>query len=378
MNASCKILWLLAILATIPFSESFAQEETDPLAAQTTPDGRLNVSGFKLKTPHRGYFLTEAQLKKLSPEARAEVEKLLAEKTKFINFVDADLDLVFDDMNDETAAAPIKLSRYMLGVVVVDHKNEEAQGVLITKVTDDSPARKSGLRSGDRILKVNETEISDLQSLMNAVDASEGEEIALTILRTETAESVETVQVTPIERPKETHLDPAETAEHLRKLGQWKILENFQPNYDDLEINFDNEMNGLIRIHPGIVLGRNPQPLPGNLSVTIKRQGTQPARITVKRDELTWELTEQELDKLPADVRPHVEQLLGGGNGWRYGLYQAPQTVRSKPAPMTVYPPNDNPLAPVRADEQVAEQLKQLQRQLGELQKSVEKLQAPE
>ncbi|HUG20127.1 MAG TPA: PDZ domain-containing protein, partial [Planctomycetaceae bacterium] len=322
MHVSRKILWLLAILVTIPFSESFAQEETDPLAVQATPDRRFTGVALQLKAPHRGYFLTEVQIEKLTPDARAEVEKLLAEKTEMTTFSYlTDLDLGLEGVNDEAAAAPIKLSRYMLGVVVVSHKDEEAQGVLITKVTEDSPARKSGLRSGDTILKVNETEISDLQSLMNAVDASEGEEIALTILRTENAESVETVQVTPVERPQETHPDPAETAGHLRKLGQWKFLENFQPNYDDLEINFDHEMNGLIRIHPGIVLGQNPQPLPGNLSVTIKRQGTQPARITVKRDELTWELTEQELDKLPADVRPHVDQLLGGGNQWRYGLY---------------------------------------------------------
>jgi hypothetical protein len=377
MHASCKILWLLAILATIPFSESFAQEETDPLAAQTTPDGRLKVRRFKLNAPHRGYFLTEAQLEKLSPAARAEVEKLLAERAEeatlsYLGDLMHDSYAGYGDMSDETAAAPIKLSRYMLGVVVVDHKIEEAQGVLITKVTDDSPARKSGLKVGDTILKVNETEISDLQSLMNAVDASEGVEITLTILRTETAESVETVQVTPVERPSESHSDPAETT--------WRLRAPVNPSSDD-KIG-DNRW---IKIHPGIVLGRNPQPLPGNLSVTIKRQGTQPARITVKRDELTWELTEQELDKLPADVRPHVEQLLGGGNGWRYGLYQAPRTVYqtpqsvpSKPAPMTVYPPSYKPLPPPRGDEQVAEQLKQLQKQLEELQKSVEKLQAPE
>jgi hypothetical protein len=130
-------------------------------------------------------------------------------------------------------------------------------------------------------------------------------------------------------------------------------------------------------MYPGVVLNEKVPPLPENLRITITRQGTKPAQVTVKRDEHTWELTENELDKLPADIRPHVEHLLGANNQPRLGRSQLPHTTLAQD-PMSSFPPSYTPLAPPRADEQVAEQLKQLQKQLEELQKSVEKLQIPE
>ena len=54
-------------------------------------------------------------------------------------------------------------------------------------------------------------------------------------------------------------------------------------------------------------------PLPPNMSIVISKEGDQPAKIVVKRGDEKWEVTEKELDKLPADVRPHVERMLGRG-----------------------------------------------------------------
>ena len=68
--------------------------------------------------------------------------------------------------------------------------------------------------------------------------------------------------------------------------------------------------------HPGAIVPHDvlvPVPLPANMSVTISKEGDQPAKIVVKRGDEKWELTETELDKLPADVRPHVERMLGRG-----------------------------------------------------------------
>lgn len=373
MKVSCKILLLLAVLATIPLPESFAQEKTEPAEYDQI---EMENDRIKLKAPHRGYFLTEEQIEKLSPEARAEVEKLLTEKTMMLSKLG---ELRYKiNVKDDEAAAPIKLSRYMLGVVVVPHKDEETAGVVIKQVTEDSPAQKSGLKNGDTILKVNETEISNLESLMSAVDASEGNEVTLTILRTENADTIETVQVTPVERPRETHPDPAETALQLRKLGQWiaddQIIDNSKLN----EINIIHDaINDLVRIHPAIVMGRNAQQLPDNLSITITCQGKQPARITVKRDEVTWELTEDELDKLPAEIRPHVQHMLAGLNA--SSVRQDPMAYR--PTRIIVTDPSVKPFQnkaapqPQRPDEQISQQLKQLQQQLEELQQSVEKLQ---
>jgi hypothetical protein len=47
------------------------------------------------------------------------------------------------------------------------------------------------------------------------------------------------------------------------------------------------------------------------MTIIVHKQGEHPTKITVTRGEDSWEVTEQELDKLPDDVRPHVERMLG-------------------------------------------------------------------
>ena len=55
------------------------------------------------------------------------------------------------------------------------------------------------------------------------------------------------------------------------------------------------------------------KPMPANLSIAITKVGEQPANIVVQRDKDEWKVTEKTLDKLPADVRPFVERMLGHG-----------------------------------------------------------------
>jgi hypothetical protein len=65
---------------------------------------------------------------------------------------------------------------------------------------------------------------------------------------------------------------------------------------------------------PGAILPKQPlKPMPGNMNIAVTKEGDQPAKITVKRGDEKWDLTEKDIDKLPADVRPFVEQLLGKG-----------------------------------------------------------------
>ena len=54
--------------------------------------------------------------------------------------------------------------------------------------------------------------------------------------------------------------------------------------------------------------------LPDEVSITISRNGSAPTQITVKNKEQSWEITEKELDKLPADIRKHVESMLSPRN----------------------------------------------------------------
>ena len=50
--------------------------------------------------------------------------------------------------------------------------------------------------------------------------------------------------------------------------------------------------------------------------MTITKHGQDPARITVQDGSKTTSVTEKELDKLPKDIRPYVDPMLGPA-GWR-------------------------------------------------------------
>ena len=70
-------------------------------------------------------------------------------------------------------------------------------------------------------------------------------------------------------------------------------------------------------IRPGALLPKALKlhpPLPGNVGITINKQGDNPPKIVVTKDDQKWEVTEENLDELPDDLRPHVERLLGRVN----------------------------------------------------------------
>lgn len=61
---------------------------------------------------------------------------------------------------------------------------EDEQGVLIVSVQRDGPAAKAGLRRGDIVLKINETQVNDAQALRDALaKLKPGDEVSLEISR---------------------------------------------------------------------------------------------------------------------------------------------------------------------------------------------------
>ncbi len=62
------------------------------------------------------------------------------------------------------------------------------------------------------------------------------------------------------------------------------------------------------------------------MTVDIHREGKKPARITVKKGDQKWEINEDQLDKLPEEVRREVQPLLtGASDGLKLNLTQDPQ-----------------------------------------------------
>ena len=114
---------------------------------------------------------------------------------------------------------------------------------------------------------------------------------------------------------------------------------------------------------PGVVLPGE-RGLPKDLSITVTRSGNEPARLTIKRGDERWEVSEDELDKLPPDIRAHAERMLG-----RPGLPVPGMPLGS--APLGVRPEPRRPDGPAEKQlQEMMDQLDRLRRQMEELQKS--------
>lgn len=61
---------------------------------------------------------------------------------------------------------------------------------------------------------------------------------------------------------------------------------------------------------PSLVVHGAVTPLPDDVSVTVVRKGAAPARITIKKGDQTWEATDQDLSKLPKEIRPIADSVL--------------------------------------------------------------------
>ncbi len=69
---------------------------------------------------------------------------------------------------------------------------EKNSGVLITEVTEDSPAEKAGLKAGDVITKINDEKISDHRDLIETLDDyEEGEAVTVEYVRKGKTEKAE-------------------------------------------------------------------------------------------------------------------------------------------------------------------------------------------
>ena len=89
---------------------------------------------------------------------------------------------------------------------------------------------------------------------------------------------------------------------------------------------------------PGFRFDNN---LPDDLSLTIRKQGKNPAEIEVKQGDQSWTVKEGDLSSLPDDVRPHVEAMLG--HGLPFKMHFAMPSVPHQPRAVQL------PKAPVRA-----------------------------
>ncbi|PYG88407.1 regulator of sigma E protease [Ruminiclostridium sufflavum DSM 19573] len=96
---------------------------------------------------------------------------------------------------------------YMLGFTPKDTANiDGSESNVVAEVTDKSPADEAGLKAGDKIVKLNGTEIKTRRDISKIVDQSEKKEITITVDRAGKIQDLK--PITPV----------------ARKTSEWKAI----------------------------------------------------------------------------------------------------------------------------------------------------------
>ena len=186
----------------------------------------------------------------------------------------------------------------------------EKQGLLVVDVAAESPAAKAGIVRHDILLRAGDAPLMGPGDLIQAIEAVKENKLTIELIRDGKAK---TVEATPEKRPENL----GRNAVVVPGPGDWETMEKW------LEGAWPGGQAGGPRsplrfrvIHPGAIVPRDvltSTPLPPNMRIVISKEGDQPAQIMAFRGDEKWETTEKDLGKLPADIRPHVERMLGRG-----------------------------------------------------------------
>ncbi|MCC6125510.1 MAG: PDZ domain-containing protein [Pirellulales bacterium] len=247
---------------------------------------------------------------------------------------------------------------------------EDNVGLVVGSVVPDSPAAKAGLETHDVLLQAGETKLSTVQDLSATIEAAKETPLKLEIIH---AGKPKTVEISPAKRPQNA------TTVREGAPGDWQEIEKWMEKMRG-GANAERPQQFQFRvIQPGAILppGAPLQPpMPGNMSINISRNGDQPARITVDWNDKKWEITEKELDKLPAEVRPHVERMLGRGKfEWTTpggGKLTAEALDFTMPAPPPGMPGAPGPQMQVQPFRSLEDRLEAMSRKIDALQKQLE------
>ena len=196
-------------------------------------------------------------------------------------------------------------------------------GIVVRAVSPHSPAEKAGLRQHDIILSVNGEQVTGMETLQKAVADSHAKPLELKIIRL--AKEM-TIAVKPETMPAEVAQAMADAMSDAGAGQPGNFNFNFQGlpmgELGDVLKDFDVDVGGGMRIvGPGMIVkggSFDVGKVPGGVSVQIIRENDGPPKIIVTKGDKTWTVEgkdEEALKKLPDDVRPMVEQLLGAQQG---------------------------------------------------------------
>jgi hypothetical protein len=251
----------------------------------------------------------------------------------------------------------------------------ENQGLVVSNVVPESPAAKAGIESNDIVLQAGEKKVANVSELAEAVESAKETPLKLEIIHAGKPKSIE---ATPAKRPQNVMFRQEGAPADLKEIEQWmQKMQNGEPSAPPGQFHFRVFQPGAI-LPPGAPIH---PPMPGNMSINVNRNGNQPAQITVKWNDKNYETTENELDKLPPEVRPHVERMLGrgkfqvmtfGGSGGAAGV-SAEALDFTVPAPPPGMPGAAGPQMQVQPFRSLEQRLEEMNRKIDQIQKELQK-----
>jgi len=174
------------------------------------------------------------------------------------------------------------------------------QGLVVLRVAPESPAATAGLKQHDVLIRVGDAKLVHVVDLAKSANEADGKPLELRIVR---GGKPQNVTVQPAERQ-------VDNIQLIAKPGAAMFVPNVQ--FQALKI-------------------------PENTSINIERKGQEPAKVRIQRGDEKWELTADDLNKLPDDLRPVVEQMVGGlPGGAKFNLFNVPGTVQMGNGTVTV------------------------------------------
>lgn len=210
-------------------------------------------------------------------------------------------------------------------------------GLVVIEVLPGSPAAKAGLEQHDILIDAAGVELRTVDDLLAAVAKHGGKSLSISLLRNG---KKTTVEAKPGKRPQD---DDEDNVERPQRFNVEVHTENAKKAIDELmgELHkhgapgaMQFRVVGPGVVGPGVVGARamaGAAELPKDVKITISRQGSEPAQVTVKRGDKTWEATADKLDAIPEDLRRHVEPMLGQGMHWTYRFEdKLPAEVRER------------------------------------------------
>lgn len=244
-------------------------------------------------------------------------------------------------------AVQVEPGKYWIGLLCVDPGEAlraqlglgEGVGLLVEAVTDDSPAKKAGILPHDVLVTANlsgdkaDETVKVLKQVKDLVDIVQASETRVMHLERIRKGQREVVALTPAERPKPD-------GEAVRVVVRDPNEQTRLPAGVDPSLLLNWERQGLRLAGPLFAYQLKTPPLPEGMSMEFRQVVGHAETITIKKGDEKWEVTEAELDKLPAEVRAVVMQQvaarragsMSAGPGYGVHAWQAiPPAVPASP-----------------------------------------------